>query len=526
MPKQATIVASKLNVRNTPTVVGSQVLRVLLRDEQVVVSDRPVKADNIIWRQLMGTSEWIAEIDLTSGERFIRLEDLVPATDPQTWKAIVSTVNIRNQPNLTTAVVLRKINFGDQVIIDGNIREVGEQGWVWRKLITDRTEEWIAEVNEASGVRLLEQVIESNGRDGNNGNGGITITTSGRVQTQGSQFLLDGRPFRFVGANLREFAYYARPDILPAATANDQDTQITILRQIGMRVVRLFAPHHLVDGNSSIQLVKAALDKLQRGNLLAIVALTDSLGLSGYNVPQDRPRFHNQVLGHVNKTSFFHQQGYRQFYLPFVENIVTALKDHPAIFAWEIGNEFAIHPQPANGPDGDVFLAFHEDVSKTIRAIDQNHLITTGLVNTGHGTPAFRNAEDYARRLYAIPTIDFATVHFYQLEGNPNAALAEEESRSLVDLRVAKSLGKPTIVEEFGSTVNNPNRVDFTRLKLNAWISSGAVGFMQWGFSATGRDIGVGDNRQGMDNYSAGNAPIFSDLVNLYRDWAMRLANG
>ncbi len=522
MAKRAKVVVSALNVRSLPAVVGSAVLRILRQNAEVEVEDQPVKANNIIWRRLVGASPaWIAEIDLTSGERFIQLIDSAspPPPDPQTWQVIGGIVNVRNAPNLTAQVV-RRVSQGEKLTLDGNIRQVGEQGWVWRKLIRTGPDEWVAEANESSGQRLLERVGE---RDGN---GDFGTSTSGRVQTRGTEFLLDGRPFRFVGANLREFAYYTRPDVLPAATANDQDMQITVLRQIGMRVVRLFAPHHLVDAETSISLVRAALDKLHQGSLLAIIALTDSLAQSGFCIPEDRPRFHNQVLGHVDKTGYFHQEGYKQFYLPFVQRMVTALRDHPAVFAWELGNEFAIHPQPANSPDGDAFFNFHQNVSRTIRQIAPNHLITTGLVNTGHGTPAFRNAEDYARRLYAIPTLDFATVHFYQREADPNAAMADEEGRSLVDLRVLRSLSKPLIVEEFGSTINNPNRVEFTSMKLNAWMSSGAAGFMQWGFSATGRDIGTGDNRHGMDNYAAGNAPVFSGLVNLYRDWAVQLRNG
>lgn len=545
MPKLATVVTAALNVRNQPSVIGSTVLRVLRRDNQVEVEDRPIKADNIIWRRLAGGGErWIAEIDLTTNERFITLSDITtpqpdpnpqpqPEPDPQpepepkpsveqTWVVTTGVLNIRNAPNLSGDVV-RQARQGASIVTDANFIRVGRQGWVWHKVITtDNSEEWVAEVNKISDQRLMEiapdgvVVIEPP----------TTGSVVGRVKTNGMQFTVDGRAFRFMGANVREFAYYGRPDLLPAANIGDQDVQINALRQIGMRVVRLFAPHHRIDGNTSINLVKAALDKLHANGLLAIVVLTDSLGDSGYNIPQDKSRFHNQVLGHPNKTTYFHQGGYKQFYLPFVRNLVTTLRDHPGIFAWEIGNEFAIHPQPANSFDGDIFLDFHRTVSDTIRSIERNHLITTGLVNTGHGTPAFQNGEDYARKLYSLPAIDFATIHFYQVEGNPGAAMGSEESRSMVDLRTVRALNKPIIVEEFGSTIGNHNRVDFTARKVQQWMNAGAAGFMQWGFSATGRDIGVGDNRHGMDNYSAANSAIYNALVNVYRDWANRVANG
>ena len=35
-----------------------------------------------------------------------------------------------------------------------------------------------------------------------------------------------------------------------------------------------------------------------------------------------------------------------------------ALDNHPAVLAWELGNEFAIQPQPSSDDDYNSFIAF------------------------------------------------------------------------------------------------------------------------------------------------------------------------
>jgi hypothetical protein len=128
---------------------------------------------------------------------------------------------------------------------------------------------------------------------------------------------------------------------------------------------------------------------------------------------------------------------------------------------------------------------------------------------------------DFALRLYGSPDIDFATVHFYQDHTNANAADAFEEELSRIDLGALKTLNKPLIVEEFGSTIGN--RSGFTNNKLEQWFGAGAGGFMQWALCATGQDIGVGDNLRGMDNYSPPNAGSYQALFGIYQDWASRV---
>ncbi|MCP5303649.1 MAG: cellulase family glycosylhydrolase [Pseudomonadales bacterium] len=521
-----------INVRNQPQIAPNNIIgSIMFGDTFEVEPDiQRVSADGWVWRKLVAPQVlWVAEINQISGERLIEPvllprdhptpsplppEDDIPTSPPdpvitQTYRVVGGFVNVRNQPSLNGQRV-RMVRSGDRLEILSEPKVVGADGWVWRRIAVV-AEEWVAELNQNTGDVLLR--LE-----------GEQLPVVGRVQTDGTRFLLDGRPFRFIGVNCREFAYYGLP-VLPFANWSHQDDQIRGATSMLMRVVRFYAPHHTVGTDEVIPLVRQALDKLYAAGMLAIVALNDSIGQSGYYVSGDRP-FHTEVLDHVNKHAYFINEGYRQHYLPFVQRLVSSFRDHPAIFAWELGNEYAIHPQPATEQDGNAFIRFAHNVSRAIRELDTNHLITTGLINTGQVAPAGADPRQFTALLYDTPTIDFGTVHFYQEFNNPNAAFAMEEQRCIIDAETLQQLGKPIVVEEFGATAGNHNRVDFTSRKLSEWFGRGAAGFMQWGLSATNMDVGIGDNLHGMDPFSQNNAAFYAAMQTLYRQWGQQLQQG
>ena len=419
----------------------------------------------------------------------------------QVYEVIVGRLNVRDAATIKGKVKIT-VSKGDTLTVDEGIVVV-EDGYIWRRIAGANL--WVAEAQALINSLPYLRRVEPN---------------TGRVTTDANGFQLDGKPFRFVGANIREFAYYGT-NVLPYSYHENKDMELKAMKNCSMRVLRFFAPHHLVSIETSIRLVHEALDLLFRHNMLGIVVLSDALGNSGYYPPGDG-KFHTEVLGHVNAQSYFHERGYHKFYLPFVKRIVKAMADHPAIFAWEIGNEFAIHPQPASTADSSVFKSFLEHVAAVIRENDPNHLITTGLVNSGHGVAHNGNRYTYAQEIINIGNIDFATVHFY----HDSEKVPAEFSNSIPDMILSFASGKPFIVEEYGVSNLLPLRANHLRDTIKQCFDSyHASGFMQWGFSATGRDIGSGDNRYGMDNYAAGNRYTYNDFASIYQEWGQRFAN-
>jgi hypothetical protein len=520
-----------LNVRGQPS-VNAEIVGSVLHGASVEVERRVVvRADGFVWRRVVSLNEqWIAELHQLTGKRFLRTvstddsddddlntnDDVVvePVDLPtQRLRVVTSRLNVRNAPRLRRAVqVIDGLLRHAVVEVYRDIRQQGEHGWVWRKLKHPEGA-WVAEHNVRSGARLLRPVP-----------GGLDI--SGRVQTDGTRFTLDGESFRFMGANLRELPYYSH-GVMPFAAASHVEDQIQAIEAMEMRVVRLYAAHRHVDVAASVELVRDALDRLHQSNLLAIVCLNDALGDSNFYVPGD-DEFHTEVSGHLNRVEYFRQEGWRDNFLPFVETFVAELENHPAIFAWELGNEYALHPYPGTTEDGDAFIDFAHTTARRIRELDDQHLITTGLINVIHVTPEGETQTDMAHRLYDTPLIDFGVVHFYQHSPsnshNPagqDPLMPLEAERAVIDLQVLKALDKPTVIEEFGSAFDGAiDRQTFTEWHLTRWFNDGVAGFMQWGLSATASDIGVGDNIWGMDRYSSQNSSTYPILFNLYQKWA------
>jgi mannan endo-1,4-beta-mannosidase len=67
--------------------------------------------------------------------------------------------------------------------------------------------------------------------------------------------------------------------------------------------------------------------------------------------------------------------GYQLHYKPFAEAMVSAFKDHPAIFAWELRNELKDAQNPPN------IVPFVQAMASRIRQLDPNHMITTGFLS-------------------------------------------------------------------------------------------------------------------------------------------------
>lgn len=441
-------------------------------------------------------------------------------------------VRIRRGPFTMVEInnFVRQINTDDTIAVIGNLSVLHEQsGWVWRRVIGDE-EHWIAEYNIQTGARLLVSTttpsVESFATFESTTAGEVSslavLHSGGRVRVDRGHggFICDEKPLRFVGANLREFVFYGQSlEKVQHTTKDLQEIQLSAAQDMGMRVVRFHVCHKDVPLDKTLPLISEALDAADRHNLLVIACLNDALGHSHFYIPGD-DAFHFHDKAHLDKTTYFHNKGYEQNYLPFVKTVVEQFKDHPAIFAWELGNEYAIHPQPATVSDADAFLNFCRVVSGHIRDLDKNHLITTGLINSNQFAPAGSHTS-YAQKLYGMDTIDFATVHFYEHpEIQDPAKPWNEEDASVTEINATKALGKPLIVEEFAAI--HGDRANSLNQKITTWEQLGAVGFLQWGLSATDEDKGVGD-AFGMARYGD-HRHHYTGLVSVLSSWAGRFA--
>ena len=318
------------------------------------------------------------------------------------------------------------------------------------------------------------------------------------VQTDGTKFSVHGKPLRFVGTNIRGLLHYGDTRLLRHSHHTHADIQLRASQEMGARVVRVFGANRHLGIEETGNRLQNALDKVVAHNMYMIFSFTDVHHDTGFNVPGDE-RFYQD--NRLNKA--WYEGGYRQNYLPFVEYLVKRFKNHPGIFAWELGNELKAWAPGVVLPD--LFIQFARDVSNRIRQIDSGHLITTGIINSGN----LGCSPNQARQLYQLPNLDFMTAHVYYSQNNSNQWLELEAQRAESDANLAQQLNMPFIIEEIG--FEGGDRVQLTEKHLRKWFDKKrAAGFMQWGLMATNQDIGDGDNRFGIH----GNQSDYKKVVN------------
>lgn len=286
----------------------------------------------------------------------------------------------------------------------------------------------------------------------------------------GTHFTRDGATFRFVGFNTRGLAHYGYGDILP--WADNRDETLDAVESAGGSVIRVFAANQQIDAATTSARLGELLDACAARDIGVIVSLTDFYP-TGFYPPGDADDYALDPNGYTTLTHDWFDHGYRDDYLPMVDQVVADQAGHPGLFAWELGNEIR------DAWYNDTYLAWASDVSAHIRERDPETMLTGGLISTS----STALSDEDAAALYA--DFDFLTVHLY--EGQTEDA----------DFARAETLGKPIVVEEFGIAGNG--RTDTIRSFVEGRLAAGADGAMQWGFMAGSSDNGDGDVTYGMD---------------------------
>ena len=296
-------------------------------------------------------------------------------------------------------------------------------------------------------------------------------------------------PWR-TGVNMREFAFYGT-SALQHTSAELQRRQLQSLRDLGIKVVRIFASHRNFTTQQCIDRMRISLAAFDEFDMQAIVCLDDGLSGAGFFI-KGTDGYHNQTQGHLN-AEYWTSSAWRTHHLPHTSAFATAFADHPAILMWELGNEYALHPRdggqriPTRAQSA-AFMEFARITSEAIKERSPRHLVTTGLVNTRH-VCALEAGEDvniFSRQLYSLASIDVISIHYYAHDG--------ERQYAGTDVNTARALGKPYFIGEVGAHKSDSgDRADFYRREINEWRGSGAFTVLPWAFDNSEQDVGVSD---------------------------------
>ncbi|HKE55991.1 MAG TPA: cellulase family glycosylhydrolase [Pyrinomonadaceae bacterium] len=328
------------------------------------------------------------------------------------------------------------------------------------------------------------------------------------VQRRGSRFVIEGRPFRFVGANVsvmyRDEDRQRMPETLQrAAQAGIKVVRVWAFGEGGPNDVKPIADFADWPRTHSLRftpddwneeefvhldhvLAEAAKNKLRVQFCLTnwwrdTGGVTQYLRWAGINGADD-----DKLPFGINKERamlFYSNPETRRLYRQHLQKVVSrrntvtgiAYRDDPTILGWELMNE----AQAITGHWAER-RAWIVEMSAYLKSLDPNHLITPG--DWGYRTAAERR-EWLAD--HNIPTVDFCDVHLYPRDDHDSFVDSPRALQEFIDNRAAAgfSLNRPLVFGEFGMGVDGHNgysQAEWFNAFLTGNLRAGNAGAMFW----------------------------------------------
>ena len=327
----------------------------------------------------------------------------------------------------------------------------------------------------------------------------------GFIYTRDAEFMLDGRPFRFVGANAAVIYGDEERARMPEA-----------LRQAaiqGVRVIRIWAsgesgsadpndwikqhpfrrgPH---DWNEeAFQNLDRVLAEAARHNLRVQICLSnwwrDTGGVVEYlrwaGITDAADARKPYGINFDRAMLFYTNEETRKLYREHVERIVmrrnsltgVLYRDDPTIFGYELMNE----AQAVTGRWAER-RAWVAEMSAFLKSIDPDHLVAPGV--WGYRT-SWERREWLAD--HHLASVDYCDVHSYPADDQDTYIETPEDLRRFVDNRAAAGydLKKPLMFGEFGMVragYKGFSQTEWFRAFFESVLKSGAGGALYWRMS-------------------------------------------
>ena len=210
----------------------------------------------------------------------------------------------------------------------------------------------------------------------------------GFVKNIDGKFSLDGKPYRFVGANVYELA--------------NLDSEITkqiieLSAEAGFIALRFWLfENKPVD--EQIKKLNEICDAVNPYGIKLIVSLADKWGyLQNYRIDER-----------------WYKAGFRFAYTKYVTEITKECSDRDEIMIWELINE----------PETDKFSVFYDfakAASEEIKNVNANHMVSVGTVGGigdkfGSNFSIFRKGN--FRKLYSLESLDAISLHDYSYDAS------------------------------------------------------------------------------------------------------------
>jgi endo-1,4-beta-mannosidase len=260
--------------------------------------------------------------------------------------------------------------------------------------------------------------------------------------------------------------------------AGEVQDEFSLIHELGLTIVRIFllwedfqpSPDEI--STLSLENLVKVCDIATTQNLkLDVTFFTGHMSGPSWVPPWmlagEKPRYIKQVIS-SNKII---DRGYlNQFSDPVVFNaeklqlrtVVGLLKDHPAIWCWNLGNEPDLFAFPTDDLTGEKWAS---DLVDTIRELDPDHFITCGL----HIASLLYNNGLRIDQIFS--QMDFSVMHSYpmymsELTGDP----LDPDFVPFTCALTAALSSKQVLMEEFGGCTAQPGKDSFSW----EWIGYGS----------------------------------------------------
>lgn len=288
---------------------------------------------------------------------------------------------------------------------------------------------------------------------GSGSNSNTTPATISPITTQGTDFVRNGSTLNFVGAftfpSLTHYVYESwRED-----WQSDIDTYLDSLSAAGISVIRFFGfGEYQISLSGSNEPNWERLDylisKCEEKEIYIIFNLWDYWDYAGGQATDD----HDEVTEFWNDASITEA----------MESMVTRYTDRDIIFSWELINE----------GDAQTIREYYDDLlawvtteAAAIKAIDPNHLLSTGftqeaLRETYYDDPdSYETVRDRIIEINSLSTIDYLSFHSYggNVDLMTDASWYNDEWHTEMTwyinetLAIQQEIGKPMIHGEWGA---------------------------------------------------------------------------
>ena len=318
----------------------------------------------------------------------------------------------------------------------------------------------------------------------------VIISCTGRGGTdiigiENGQFVKDGSPYYFIGTN-----FWYGPILASEGRGGDRERltrELDSLCSMGVRNLRVlvgsdgpegvytkvepvlqYAPGRYND--TLLRGLDYFLVELGKRDMEAVLYLNNawewSGGYSQYlqwtghgDIPLPRVAGYDAYVDYV--AGFMKSDTARTLFRRYVMDIISrtntvtgkAYRDDPAIFSWQICNE----PRPFAADNKEAFRDWLTSTAELIKSIDPNHMVSVGSEGKYGCEVDLGLWEEIGRS----PHIDYLNIHIWPFNwgwttredmASGNVTPAVELSREYLQehLEVARRMGKPLVVEEFG----------------------------------------------------------------------------